>query len=265
MAAPDRGYLSDPVAMLIEKAAEDEKYLPTLLGLATYESIEMKYRSELSSLVLDGPAYRSKMANFIWAEIDALANYSENLEMKDYAINIIKHLGECWSIETKEYKEYQNQPGNFGWFEFNLKALVHSSLLRYDDVTFIYECRRIYQSAHVEGDDPNETFNSISETLLNNYNTHMRPPLSDEETKFRNPLSEFEDFISDFESEPEFVQPELAGVTIKFADLMREINNKYCFICRIKYSDNDINRILSCGCMYHTACLEQFKSQINFV
>lgn len=52
---------------------------------------------------------------------------------------------------------------------------------------------------------------------------------------------------------------DISGTEIRFADLMREINNKCCSICLIEYEEIDINKILTCGHMFHDLCIKKWK------
>ena len=94
------------VLWMMDKAAAEENFLPSIIALSNYDMIEKKYEPELNSKRLVGVERRMEIASLIWRELMNLT-YSTHQQTRDFAEKLTSHFIEKYGEERIAYNNAQ--------------------------------------------------------------------------------------------------------------------------------------------------------------
>jgi hypothetical protein len=99
---PVEKFPSNTILWLKKKAAENPKFLPSILSQPNYDAIEKKHAKELEGLTEVERA--KKMAQKVWTELGELAEKASHVETRDHSAKLIKFFKDTWTAEKNAYK-----------------------------------------------------------------------------------------------------------------------------------------------------------------
>ena len=102
-----QGFPENVVLWLMDKAAADEKFLPSIIAQSNYDMIEKKYESMLNRDQLVGIERRMEIASLIWRELMSLT-YSTHQQTRDFAEKLTSHFIKKYGEERIAYNISQS-------------------------------------------------------------------------------------------------------------------------------------------------------------